>query len=150
MAFTLTSPAFKEGEPVPKRFTCDGEDLSPPLAWSGAPMGTVAYGLIMSDPDAPRGTWTHWTWWDLPASMTSLAEGADVAKLGAIEGATSALTVGYHGPCPPAGMHRYVITLHALMAPLALPEGASIMDTVRTMTDRSLESCRLVGVYQRS
>lgn len=150
VAFTLTSSAFQDGQRIPAQYTCEGTDTSPPLQWSGAPPGTIGFAMVMDDPDAPRGTWTHWTWWDLSPTITSLPPGADVARLGAVEGTTSAVTVGYHGPCPPTGAHRYVFTLYALLSPLGLREGAAIMDVHRRLAQNALESCTLTGTYQRA
>lgn len=149
MPFTLTSPAFRDGQPVPREFTCQGRDTSPALAWTGAPAGTVGFALVLDDPDAPRGTWTHWTWWDLPATVTSLPAGVDVGRLGATEGTTSARSVGYHGPCPPSGRHRYIFTVHALREPLRLARGASIADVHAALNAKSLASCRLLGTYEQ-
>lgn len=150
MAFTLTSPAFQEGQPIPRQFTCQGPDKSPVLSWSGAPPATRFYAMVMDDPDAPRGTWTHWTWWDLPAATTSLPEGADVSKLAAIQGTTSARSVGYHGPCPPSGRHRYVFTLHALVEPLGLKKGASVSDLQAALKTKSVGKAQLLGTYQQT
>lgn len=149
MAFILSSPAFGEGKEIPRGFTCQGEDRSPPLVWTGAPAGTRFYALVMDDPDAPRGTWTHWTWWDLPASVRGLPEGASVGALGAVPGLTSARSVGYRGPCPPTGRHRYVFTLHALGEPLGLPRGTPIGPLREALAAKSLASARLVGTYQQ-
>ncbi len=150
MAFTLTSPAFRDTQPVPREFTCQGRDTSPALAWSDAPVGTAAFALVLDDPDAPGGTWTHWTWWDLPVATLSLAAGADVGRLGAVEGTTSARSVGYHGPCPPSGRHRYIFTLHALREPLRLARGASIADVRAALKSKSLAWCRLMGTYEQA
>lgn len=146
-SLTLTSAAFQHGAPIPRRHSGHGDDTSPPLAWSGAPAGTKAFALVVDDPDAPRGTWTHWTAWDLPATTTRLDEGADVAKLGARQGVTSARTNGYHGPAPPSGTHRYFFRVFALSEPLALQEGAGIEDVWRALGERTLAWGELMGTF---
>ncbi|MEA3191499.1 MAG: hypothetical protein QOD77_2081 [Thermoplasmata archaeon] len=150
MAFTLLSSDFKDGEPIPARFTCQGRGKSPALTWSGEPHGTHWFALVMDDPDAPGGTWTHWTWWDLPLDEDGVAEGADVARLGAVQGMTSAKSVGWHGPCPPSGTHRYVFTLHALRGRLGLAAGATVEEVHAALKAKSLGSARLMGTYQKS
>src|SRR5687768_16944455 len=150
MPFALKSTAFAEGDTIPLDHTCHGHDRSPPLEWSGAPEGTRFYALVMDDPDAPRGTWTHWTWWDLPATVTTIPPGADVTKFGATQGLTSARAVGYHGPCPPSGEHRYIFTLHATAEPLKLPRGASVEDVHRALKAKSIGSACLLGKYEKS
>src|SRR5437762_5855558 len=113
MKIELTSPAFREDETIPKKHTGDGEDLSPALAWSGAPAGTKSFALICDDPDAPRGTWVHWVLYNLPATLAALPE--DIPKTaalrelgGAWQGLNSGKRTGYSGPCPPpGGPHRY-------------------------------------------
>jgi Raf kinase inhibitor-like YbhB/YbcL family protein len=150
MAFTLSSPAFRDGQEIPRAFTCQGGDRSPALSWSGTPPAARFLALVLDDPDAPRGTWTHWTWWDLPATVPSLPEGADVGRLGAVQGTTSARATGYHGPCPPSGRHRYVFTLHALAEPLRLPAGASVSDLQAALKAKSVGKAQLRGTYQQS
>src|SRR2546421_9552071 len=104
MAFTLTSSAFTEGAPIPAKHTCDGTDVSPPLAWSGAPSGAAGFALIMDDPDAPAGTWVHWVLYDLPARSSALAENVaktETLKDGAVQGRNDFPRTGYGGPRPP-------------------------------------------------
>jgi Raf kinase inhibitor-like YbhB/YbcL family protein len=125
----LTSSSLGEGQPIDKRHTCDGADLSPPLAWTGAPSGTQSFALIVDDPDAPAGSFTHWVLWALAATRTSLPEGVakdpEVAGLGR-QGLNGFGAVGYRGPCPPAGkLHHYRFTLHALSASPDLPAGTT-------------------------
>jgi Raf kinase inhibitor-like YbhB/YbcL family protein len=148
-SIVLTSPAFADGEPIPERFTCEGEDVSPPLEWSGVPEGTVSLALIMDDPDAPRGTFTHWVIFGLDAGLTGLEESADLE--GAEQGATSFGEVGYGGPCPPPGdpPHTYVFDLHALSAHVDLPEGAAIEQVRAAIAEASLGAGRLTGTYGR-
>lgn len=117
----LTSKAFKPGAAIPIQYTCQGENISPHLAWSGAPQGTQSFALILDDPDAPSGTFVHWVVYNLPADTSELPEGASTAKTpfanlpkGAAQGKTGFNRVGYGGPCPPSGTHRYFFHLYAL------------------------------------
>ena len=144
MTLTLTSPAFADGAAIPARHTCDGEDVSPPLAWSGAPDGTVAYALIVDDPDA-RG-FAHWSLAGIPADRTTLAEGQ--AGDG-IEGRNDFGRSGWGGPCPPSGSHRYVFELFALSEPLDLEPGFDAEAMRAAMEGRVIGSGRLTGTYRR-
>jgi hypothetical protein len=154
MGFSLTSTAFKEGDTIPVKHTCDGADLSPPLEWSGVPQGTVAFALIADDPDAPAGTWVHWVLYDVPATV-GLPE--SVAKVeapkdlgGAVQGRNDFRRVGYGGPCPPPGpAHRYFFKLYALDTKLGLKAGASKVDVERAMGGHVLATAQLVGKYGR-
>jgi len=153
MTFTLTSSAFGEGAPIPDRHTCSGEELSPPLRWTDPPRGTRSFALIVDDPDAPRGTFTHWLLWNLPADAAELPEtGRGGARLpdGALQGTNSGGAQGWMGPCPPpGGPHRYFFTLYALDAELGLPAGAE-PDAVRTAVERhTLGQAGLMGRYAR-
>ncbi len=147
MNFTLTSPAFADGADIPVRHTCDGEGLSPRLTWTGTPGATRSLALIMDDPDAPGGTFTHWVVYDLPPDVTELGEGSTIAG----QGRNSFGHRGYGGPCPPDGdpPHRYRFTLYALDVPsLALqnPIGEELTAAVETHV---VGTARLVGRYQR-
>ena len=154
---TLRSPAFQDGAPMPPRHTCDGDDLSPPLAWSDAPAGTKTFVLIVDDPDAPdpaapRRVWVHWLLYNIPAARTDLAEGAgNLAPLpGAQHAITDANTTGYHGPCPPIGRHRYFFHLAALDCTLPdLGRGARRADLERAMASHVLATAVLMGTYER-
>lgn len=156
MAFALTSNAFKNGERIPTRYTCDGPDVSPPLAWSGAPQGTKAFAVICDDPDAPRGTWVHWVLYELPANLTSLPEGVPAQDTlpqlgGAKQGRNDFGRNAYGGPCPPPGKpHRYFFKLYALDAPLGLKPGARKEDVERASRGHVLGEAQLMGVYGRS
>lgn len=145
----LTSPAFRHGQPIPPEYTCKGRDVSPPLSWSGPPDGTESLALILDDPDAPKGTWTHWTFWNLPASVTSLEPAADVTRLGAVLGQTSAKTQGYHGPCPPSGTHRYFFTMYALDGKLALDRGATVDQLKAAVKGRALGQGQLMATFTK-
>ena len=124
-AFVVTSDAFAEGGAIPDRSTCHGEDVSPPLSWSGFPEGTVEFAVMVTDPDA--GNFLHWAMWGIPPDVTSLAENAVPA--GAELAENDFGTLGWRGPCPPDGpAHRYVFQVHAMEAPLPLDDGASADD----------------------
>jgi len=148
----LTSSAFGEGDMIPRRYTCDGDDLSPPLAWTGTPAGARALALICDDPDAPVGTWVHWVLFNLPPSLTQLPEGLPAAQTlenGAIHGTNSWKRVGYGGPCPPSGTHRYFFKLYALDAPLTLGSNATARDVQAAMKGHVLAEAQLMGRYRR-
>ncbi|OIO88835.1 MAG: phosphatidylethanolamine-binding protein [Anaerolineae bacterium CG2_30_64_16] len=148
----LTSSAFGAGDMIPRRYTCDGDDLSPPLAWTGTPAGARALALICDDPDAPVGTWVHWVLFNLPPSLTQLPEGLPAAQTlenGAIHGTNSWKRVGYGGPCPPSGTHRYFFKLYALDAPLTLGSNATARDVQAAMKGHVLAEAQLMGRYRR-
>ena len=155
MSFSITSTAFNEGGPIPVQHTCDGADLSPPLAWSGVPQGTGAFALIADDPDAPGRTWVHWVLYDVPATLGGLPENVSKAEAprdlgGAVQGRNDSRDVGYGGPCPPPGpAHRYFFKLYALAAPLGLKPGASNQDVERAMGGHVLATAQLMGTYAR-
>ena len=148
--FTLTSPAFDADGSIPSRFTCDGQDISPPLAWSGAPDGTVAFLLTIRDPDA--GGFLHWIAWNLPVDADGLAAGAsgDLPRE-AGEGRTDfgGSRRGYRGPCPPSGTHRYVVTLYALPMALADADAAPTDRLERAANEIALGRATLTGTYRR-
>jgi Raf kinase inhibitor-like YbhB/YbcL family protein len=160
----LTSTAFEHRQPIPKRYTSQGEDVSPPLAWEDVPEGTVAFVLLLSDPDAPSPEqpadkpWSHWVLYDLPGDVKELPEGIErEAKLSSFDGGSQGLNswpednVGYRGPDPPpgSGEHRYVFTLYALDSPLKLDPAETTYDDVLTaMTGRILDSATLIGTYE--
>ncbi|NWG14890.1 MAG: YbhB/YbcL family Raf kinase inhibitor-like protein [Acidobacteria bacterium] len=152
MALQLTSTAFRDGAPIPARYTCDGEDLSPPLAWRDPPAGTRSFALIADDPDAPAGTWVHWVITDIPATATGLPEGIPPDRTladGSRQGTNSWRRIGYGGPCPPSGTHRYFFRLYALDAALNLAPGAARGDVERAMKGHILAEAVLMGTYQR-
>lgn len=156
MTFSLTSPAFQPNGAIPKEYTCDGEDLAPPLEWSGAPAGTKSFALIIDDPDAPdpkapKTTWVHWVVYDIPASVTRLPEGATAKDLpaGTREGVNDWKRAGYGGPCPPIGRHRYFHKLYALDALLGDQGRPAKAALEQAMQGHVLEKAELVGTYQR-
>lgn len=147
MTLQVSSPVFGEGGTIAKKYTCDAENLSPPLAWSGIPAGTQSLALIADDPDAPAGTWVHWVLYDLPADTTALAEG--MKGIG-VEGVNDFRKTGYGGPCPPWGStHRYYFRVYALDTKLGLKPGATKRDVERAMQGHVLAQGALMGKYGR-
>ena len=153
MAMRLTSDVFSPESTIPKKYTCDGPDVSPALAWSGAPANTRSFALIMDDPDAPAGTWVHWVLYDLPADTTSLSEGVpkqEQLPSGARQGRNDFRKIGYGGPCPPPGKpHRYFFKLYALDKMLDLKPGATKADVEAAMKSHILSQGELMGRYGR-
>ncbi len=153
MAFTIKSSAFEEGATIPKKFACDGADVSPPLSWSGAPVGTKSYALICDDPDAPMGTWVHWVLWGLPPDTMALLEGVPAETTlasGARQGLNSWPRVGYGGPCPPPGKpHRYFFKLYALDATLTVPANANKAALEKAVKGHTLAEAQVMGKYGR-
>jgi Raf kinase inhibitor-like YbhB/YbcL family protein len=150
---TLTSSAFRDGEPIPVIHSCDGEDLSPQLAWTGAPVETRTFALICDDPDAPRGTWVHWLIWNLGADTVELGQGVPPRPQlpsGARQGLNDGGDLGYAGPCPPPGApHRYFFRLYSLDTALNLPPGVNRSDLVAAMRGHILARGTIMGTYQR-
>jgi Raf kinase inhibitor-like YbhB/YbcL family protein len=152
MSIKVTSTAFADGEMIPKQYTCDGANLSPPLSWSGVPASAKALALICDDPDAPGKTWVHWVVYDLPASLTSLTENvATVTELtgGGKQGTTDFKKIGYGGPCPPSGTHRYYFKLYALDTDTALKPGATKDQLLKAMEAHIVAQGQLMGRYKR-
>ena len=156
MPFALTSPAFKDNERIPKEYTGEGKNLSPPLEWSAPPEGTRSFALICDDPDAPRGTWDHWLIWNLPADLKKLPEGVakteTLPELGAArQGKNSWPRIGYDGPMPPPGhgTHHYHFVLYALNTVLDLKAGADKKALLAAMKDHVLWTARVTGTYSR-
>ena len=138
----LSSPAFSQGRSIPKPFTCDGKGQSPPLRWTGVPAGARSLALLVEDPDAPGGTFVHWTAWDIPPRTTTLPADARPPR----QGASSKGDTGWTPPCPPSGTHHYEFTLYALRAPLGLGEGAK-PDAVRdAVAKQALAKGTLTGL----
>jgi len=149
----LTSTSFQEGSRIPAKFTCNGAGVSPQLAWSAPPAGTASFALLVTDPDAPGGTFVHWVLYNLPAGTRALPEGLPAEGQlpdGALQGRNDFGEIGYGGPCPPPGSpHHYVFTLYALDAKLNLPVGATRAQVEAAMQGHILASGRLVGLFQR-
>ena len=152
MAFELTSTAFVQGKPIPRKYTCDGQDISPPLSWGDPPAGTRSLALIADDPDAPAGTWVHWVLYNLPAASRGLPEAvpadAELAD-GSQHGRNSWRRLGYGGPCPPRGTHRYFFKLYALDTVLDLKAGADKGQLLKAMKGHILAQAELMGTYAR-
>lgn len=144
---TVTSSAFAEGQAIPRRHTCDGDDVSPPLAWSGVPDDAAAVALVVDDPDAPRGTFTHWVVLDMDPSTTSLDEGATPPGAQARNSAGQAV---WMGPCPPGGTHRYRFTVLALRERTGLDEGADLDQALASVRASTVAQGGLTGTYSRS
>ncbi|WP_317202508.1 YbhB/YbcL family Raf kinase inhibitor-like protein [Janthinobacterium sp.] len=156
MSLSLTSPAFAAGAAIPPRHTCDGANISPPLAWSGVPAGTKSLTLIVEDPDAPdpaapQRIWVHWVLYNLPPGSGGLPEGLRGADFpgGSGEGINDWQRSGYSGPCPPIGRHRYVHKLYALDLMLPRFAKATKMQLELAMRGHILEQAELVGLYER-
>lgn len=157
MSTTLRSDAFADGEAIPRQYTEDGEDVSPPLTWSGLPEGTKELALIVDDPDAPRAEpWVHWVLYKVPGDVGTLTE--DLPRdpslnlpPGAMQGKNSWGADGYRGPAPPRGhgTHHYHFHLYALDAPLAAPQGVDKAELLRAMQGHILAEAELVGTYER-
>jgi Raf kinase inhibitor-like YbhB/YbcL family protein len=154
MAFDLSSSAFAPGATIPARHTCDGADVSPPLAWTSPPAGTKAFALLCEDPDAPRGLWVHWVLWGVPAAARSLPEGVkpeDRLPDGSRNGRNDFGKLGHNGPCPPPGApHRYVFRLYALDAVPELDPGATRAQLLEAIHGHVLGEAELTGRYGRS
>jgi Raf kinase inhibitor-like YbhB/YbcL family protein len=150
----ITSDAFLEGEAIPTKYTCDGDDLSPDLRWSDIPPNTKSLALICEDPDAPSGTFAHWVLFDLPPTVTELPEGVSTAERlanGAVQGQNDFKRIGYGGPCPPPNdnEHRYYFRIYALDTELQLRSGARREDVAPAMLGHVLATGHLMGTYKR-
>ncbi len=155
MTMTITSAAFADGAPIPKTHTCEGTDVSPPLAWSGAPASAASYALIVDDPDAPdprapKMTYVHWVLYDIPAGVEALPEGASAALPATTrEGVNDWKRTGYGGPCPPIGRHRYYFKLYALDGMLGDLGNATKTGVERAMEGHVVARAQLMGTYAK-
>jgi Raf kinase inhibitor-like YbhB/YbcL family protein len=156
MTLSITSTAFEEGGTIPEVYTCEGDDLSPPLAFSGVPEGTKSLALIVEDPDAPdpdepKTVWVHWVLCNIPASASGIEEDAAANGLpeGCIEGTNDWQRTGYGGPCPPIGRHRYFHKLYALDTALLDPIAPTKEELERAMEGHVLATASLMGTYQK-
>ena len=148
----LISSAFDEGAMIPLKYTCDDRDVSPPLEWSQVPEGTKTFALICDDPDAPIGTWVHWVVFNLAEDMKSLAENIPSSEQlpdGGKQGRNDFRRIGYGGPCPPGGTHRYYFKLYALDSELSLKAGCTKAELLAAMEGHILAECQLMGRYSR-
>jgi Raf kinase inhibitor-like YbhB/YbcL family protein len=145
-AMKISSTAFADGQSIPGKYTCDGSDTNPPLAFSGAPASAKDLALVVDDPDAPGGTFDHWIVWNIPATTTAVAEGQSP------QGVTGRNGFGknaYGGPCPPGGEHRYQFKLYALDTTLSLPAGSSKADLEQAMQGHIVAEAKIIGRYKR-
>ena len=153
MALSITSTAFKDGKRIPKKYTCESDDISPALAWSDVPSAAKSLALIMDDPDAPMGVFTHWVLFNLPSDLSALGEGQPTSeRLGndAIHGINDFGRVGYGGPCPPPGApHRYFFAIYALDTSFKLKPRSTKQQVLAAIKGHVLAEARLVGTYSR-
>jgi len=152
MAITITSAAFTEGSIIPREYTCDGEDISPPLAWAGIPENAKSLALICDDPDAPMGTWVHWVLFNIPAHIMELSAKIPSEKIiqnGAKHGINDFRKIGYGGPCPPGGTHRYYFKLYALDTEINAEAGITNIELLKKMEGHILAEGQLMGRYSR-
>jgi len=152
MNIELTSPAFEDGGTIPKQYTRDGPDVSPPLAWTAVPKGTKSLALICDDPDAPMGTWVHWVIFNLPSDVGELPKNVPALRAlasRAKQGTNDFGRIGYGGPCPPSGTHRYYFKLYALDTELNLEAGATKAELLDALDGHVLGEGQLMGRYSR-
>ncbi len=152
MDIKITSTAFEEGGMIPRKYTCDGVDVSPPLTWTGIPEGAKTIALISDDPDAPMGTWVHWVLFNLPPTEKGLPEAVPPnkeLKNGAKQGRNDFRRIGYGGPCPPGGTHRYFFKVYALDTVLNLPAGATKAELLKAIEGHVLAQGQIMGKYRR-
>jgi Raf kinase inhibitor-like YbhB/YbcL family protein len=152
MSLVVESSVLMQNRGIPSKYTCDGTNISPPLAWKNVPGGTKSFVLIADDPDAPAGVWVHWVCYDLPPTVLTLPEGlppTDTVQQGGKQGKNDFGNIGYGGPCPPSGTHRYFFKIYALDRMLGLPAGKTKKDIERTMKDHILAQGELMGTYSR-
>jgi Raf kinase inhibitor-like YbhB/YbcL family protein len=146
----LTSTAFKEGEAIPRGYTCDGANVSPPLEWTGVPKSAKTIAIIADDPDAPTGTWVHWVLYNLPAAGLGMIENTPLTETlngGGAQGKNDFGKIGYGGPCPPSGTHRYFFKFYALDSELPLKPGATKNDVEKAMEGHTVGQAQLIGTY---
>ncbi|MES2775033.1 MAG: YbhB/YbcL family Raf kinase inhibitor-like protein [Bacteroidota bacterium] len=146
--FKLISSAFKEGKPIPVKYTCDNDNISPQLSWTGFPEKTKSFAIIMDDPDAPMGTWVHWVVYNIPATVISLDEKKNVTEINAIDGLNSWNEKGYNGPCPPGGTHQYHFKLYALDQALTTKEAMTKDELLEAMKGHILGETTLTGLFR--
>jgi len=152
MDVELRSSAFKQGEMIPRIYTCDGENISPPLDWDPLPPGTVSLGLICEDPDAPMGTWVHWIVYCMRSEARGVPENIppnEILRDGCKQGTNDFRRIGYGGPCSPKGTHRYFFRLYALDKVVTLPSGATKDELLKAMEGHIIATGTLMGLYSR-
>lgn len=151
-ALVLTSTAFKEGQPIPRQYTCDGVNISPPLEWTGVPTAAKTIALIADDPDAPAGTWVHWVLYNVPRENIGFVENVPASenlKAGGFQGKNDFGKIGYGGPCPPSATHRYFFKIYAIDGELPLKAGATKADVEKAMQGHVVAQGQLMGTYSR-
>ena len=151
---TITSEAFANGQSIPTKYSCVGRNISPPLAWNEPPAGTQSFALIMDDPDAPVGTWVHWVLYNIPLAKRDLQEdlpitGKNIDPNAIYVGKNSSGNIGYDGPCPPSGTHRYIFKLYALDTTINLLPGVSKEQVLKEMDGHILAQGELVGTFSK-
>ncbi len=154
MTFKLTTEAFTNGQSIPAKFSCVGRNISPALTWTDPPAGTQSFALIVEDPDAPMGTWTHWVLFNISAETRALAEdlpvtGKNTTPNAIYTGVNSSGNIGYDGPCPPSGTHRYYFKLYALDTAISLLPGASKEELLKEMQGHILAQTELMGTFSK-
>ena len=152
MSLSISSVAFASGQSIPAKYSCVGREVSPPLTWSGAPANAKSFALIVDDPDAPMGTWVHWVMYNISAATNSLPEampaGGQLSD-GSLQGKNSSGNLGYNGPCPPSGTHRYFFKLYALDTLLNLSSGSSKDQLLKAMDSHILAQGELMGTFSK-
>jgi len=149
----LTSKALNEGQASPRGYTCDGANVSPPLEWTGVPKSAKTLAIVADDPDAPAGTWVHWVLYNLPSDVIGMVENTppiETLSGGGMQGTNDFQKIGYGGPCPPRGSHRYFFKIYALDSELPLKPGASKVDLEPAMEGHIISQGQLIGTYRRS
>ncbi len=150
--FTIKSTAFHEGEMIPSKYTCEGQDVSVPLEWQSAPSTAKSLALIADDPDAPAGTWVHWVIFNMPPAAAGLPENVppkESLSNGALQGKNDFGNYGYGGPCPPGGTHRYYFKLYALDSMLKLSAGITKAELLKAMEGHIVAQAQIMGRYSR-
>lgn len=152
MPIEITSPAFEDAGMIPYKYTCDGQNVSPPLKWHGIPQEAKSIAIICDDPDAPMGTWVHWVTWNIPVNSDGLAENIPIDKQlpnGTRQGITSFQCHGYGGPCPPSGTHRYYFKLYALDTELEIADTSTKDNLLNAMSGHIIAQGQLMGKYKK-
>ena len=153
MAMQMASKAFQDGAAIPQKYTCEGEDISPALEWTSVPDEAMTLALISDDPDAPDGTWVHWVLYNVPAHILEIAENLPregQLENGIMQGQNDFKNIGYGGPCPPSGTHRYVFKLFALDKELELQPGATKRQLLQAMEGHILDRAQFMGTYSKT
>jgi Raf kinase inhibitor-like YbhB/YbcL family protein len=150
-AIKLTSFAFADSQPVPRQYTCNGINISPPLEWTGIPKSAKTIAIVADDPDAPGGTWVHWVIYNLPADTIGMVENLPTTedlKGGGFQGTNDFEKIGYGGPCPPSGTHRYFFKIYSLDTELPLKAGATKVEVEKAMAGHVVAQGQLMGTYR--